>query len=282
MNRTTSNQKKISKPKPQLATTLRTSKRNIASKNATKKTAQKQQPRQPQQQSSPNTSKLPLFHSNTALFSTSLVQNRINTNTMSTLSQQTRIMKNIFHSQNAQFSSLSSQFVSFSPQSPSNNAQMTRFDNNTNMTLSLPLLSSFVSKQPPHNIKNAPRRLFSTHPTTDQLQEQEQEQTNESTTLTPEFEKKFKRMMFQATQRGWLELDLIFTAYVQTHKTKLMNEENLQFLSDVCDTDNSDLVRWFVEGRPLPDEWKSNPIMVDMLDYALQPSKPWYPKAGNQ
>lgn len=100
----------------------------------------------------------------------------------------------------------------------------------------------------------------------------------------PALEKQFKRLYFQATQRGWLELDLIFTAYVKTYKTKLMTQENLDFLSAVCDVDNSDLVRWFVEGRPLPDEWKSNPIMVDMLDYALQPSKPWYPSqsGGNQ
>lgn len=106
---------------------------------------------------------------------------------------------------------------------------------------------------------------------------------DDTVVVPPHMEKKYKRLMFQATQRGWLELDLIFTAYVATFKAKLLSDEkNLDYLTDVCACDNSDLVRWFVEGKPLPDEWKKNPIMVDMLEYALLPSKPWYPNAGNQ
>lgn len=190
----------------------------------------------------------------------------------------------------------------FTPQQqqPQQQTLNTIFQSTNQQQAHLPTMNFITKATPTHSLglfdtalhtttmESAFLQRFNTHTTTVQHVSKRnfsaaETLADDTVVVPPHMEKKYKRLMFQATQRGWLELDLIFTAYVATFKAKLLSDEkNLDDLTDVCACDNSDLVRWFVEGKPLPDEWKKNPIMVDMLEYALLPSKPWYPNAGNQ
>lgn len=133
-------------------------------------------------------------------------------------------------------------------------------------------------------------KFFTTHkapsffnPTTESIRVQfcapayQQSKRQFATQLSEESQKKFKRLLYQAEQRGWLELDLIFGGYIQKNKERLQTEENMAELSAVCDLENADLIHWFVERRPIPQELESNKILKEMLDYAYDPHKPWFP-----
>jgi succinate dehydrogenase flavin-adding protein (antitoxin of CptAB toxin-antitoxin module) len=62
---------------------------------------------------------------------------------------------------------------------------------------------------------------------------------------------RYKRLVYQSQQRGWLELDLIIGSYVMKFEDKLLNKEALDQLTTITNEENSDLIRWFVEGRPV-------------------------------
>eukprot|EP00461_Guttulinopsis_vulgaris_P003057 UN03058 len=150
-----------------------------------------------------------------------------------------------------------------------------------------PAFSFITTPQMPAILKSNSRQ-FSTETTAQQDKPAEEEEIIE---MSPEHEKRYKRVIRQAEMRGWLELDLIFCGYVAKNRNALKNPIKLEQLEKICVMENSDLIRWFVERYPLPEEHKSNEVLVDMLEYAFHPNKPWYPKnnkignamaAGNQ
>jgi len=98
---------------------------------------------------------------------------------------------------------------------------------------------------------------------------------------TPEQETRFKKLLYHSQQRGWLELDLIIGSWVKRNKDSLItNEESMNLIEGICAEENSDLMRWLCEGRPLPEKYQNNPVMKDLMTYAQSPDKPWAPKVG--
>lgn len=80
---------------------------------------------------------------------------------------------------------------------------------------------------------------------------------------------------------GWLELDLIIGSWAQRNKDRLIAQPALMDKVEViCAEENSDLMRWFCEGKPVPDKYAADEIMADMLAYAQSPNKPWAPRPG--
>lgn len=124
----------------------------------------------------------------------------------------------------------------------------------------------------------APRISFSSSPVTPTTPLSERQNPVESATRI-----RYKRLVYQSLQRGWLELDLIMGSWVTTNEALLTNNDRLlDQLAEVCKEENSDLIRWFVEGKPVPETFAKNEVMQAMLAYAYAPNKPWYPKQGNQ
>ena len=66
-----------------------------------------------------------------------------------------------------------------------------------------------------------------------------------------DLETRYKRLVYQSQQRGWLELDMIIGTYVRENREKLMNEKSLDELTKVTDLDNNNLIRWLIEGQPV-------------------------------
>jgi succinate dehydrogenase flavin-adding protein (antitoxin of CptAB toxin-antitoxin module) len=96
-----------------------------------------------------------------------------------------------------------------------------------------------------------------------------------------DLETSYKRLIFHCQQRGWLELDLIMGSFVRLQRAALVDDVVAQEqLRTVAKEENSDLMRWLVEGRPIPEQFLTNPMAVALHTYANSPDKPWYPKAG--
>lgn len=81
---------------------------------------------------------------------------------------------------------------------------------------------------------------------------------------------------------GWLELDLIIGSFVKNRREYLLDHQKLDELEDITDEENSDLIRWLVEGWEIPEKFASNKMMKELIEYSYSPNKPWYPTAGNQ
>lgn len=100
---------------------------------------------------------------------------------------------------------------------------------------------------------------------------------------TEELELSYKRLVFHCMQRGWLELDLIMGSFVRMRRDRLIHDaEQQELLRAIAKEENSDLMRWLVEGWAIPEKYHGNAMMADLVAYSTAPNKPWYPTAGNQ
>ena len=81
---------------------------------------------------------------------------------------------------------------------------------------------------------------------------------------------RYKRLVYQSQQRGWLELDLIIGSYVLQNEKSLMNDKSLDELTTLTSEENSDLIRWFVEGKPVRNHTLNSPCLKHTQAFTIR------------